>query len=272
VLNAADQASALLAEVMASAGDRAPRCSGYLPEGAEPCLSPVELAASGTEPSEDGSRVLLAPSPLADALGGALELGVPGAFQVDNGLAAALAAHVAGFPPAAITRGLSSFAGVPGRFEIVSRRPLAIVDFAHTPDALARVLQSAGELARRRGGRLGCVFGCGGERDADKRPQMGAVADRLADVVWLTTDNPRRESPEDIARMVRSGATGMARWRELPPRAEAIADAAGWAADVDVVVIAGRGHETHQELAGGPTPLSDREVARLAFSGSEGGA
>ncbi|MFI5308733.1 MAG: glutamate ligase domain-containing protein, partial [Polyangiales bacterium] len=162
----------------------------------------------------------------------------------------------------AIRRGLADFGGVPGRFEACSRQPLVLVDFAHSPDALARVLDSARSLAVRSGGRLGCVFGCGGERDTEKRPLMGELADRLADVVWLTTDNPRGEPPEAIASMVRAGSRGLALWHDLPERRTAIDAAVRWAGPRDVVVVAGRGPETHQQLASGPVPFLDSDAVR----------
>ncbi len=264
VLNAADPASALLAEVLPQHA----RCAGFLarPDAAAAAPNvPVALAAAQLEHDQRGIRIALAPSPLAAALQGALQLRVLGEFQADNALAAALATALAGYGAAAIKRGLLDFAGVPGRFEVCCTEPLVLVDFAHTPDALQRVLESARCLAQRRGGRLGCVFGCGGERDAEKRPRMGALADRLADVVWLTTDNPRGEQPEQIASMVRAGAAGRAVWHEQPERAAAIGAAVGWAQPADALVIAGRGHETQQQLASGPIPFSDRAVVREAL-------
>lgn len=260
VLNAADPASSLLAELLPPGA----RSAGFLarPGPAGPSSLDLALVATQVSSDEQGSQVALARSALADALGGTLALPVPGAFQVDNALAAAVASSAAGYAPAAIRRGLAEFGGVPGRFEPVSRTPLVLVDFAHSPDALARVLDSARTLALRRGGRLACVFGCGGERDRDKRPHMGKLADELADAVWLTSDNPRSEPPEQIAAMVRAGAVGRARWSELPDRRAAITAALAWAEPNDVLVIAGRGPETHQQLAQGAVPLRDADVVR----------
>jgi UDP-N-acetylmuramoyl-L-alanyl-D-glutamate--2,6-diaminopimelate ligase len=167
--------------------------------------------------------------------------------------------------PGAIRAGLAAFAGVPGRFEIVAREPLLVVDFAHTPDALRSALESGRELARARGGRLGCVFGCGGERDRGKRAPMGELADRLADAVWLTTDNPRAEDPAAIAAMVRAGAQGRAQWWQLPDRGQAIEAAVGWARDWDAVIVAGRGCERIQHFASGEVAFSDREAVLAAL-------
>jgi UDP-N-acetylmuramoyl-L-alanyl-D-glutamate--2,6-diaminopimelate ligase len=268
VLNACDPASALLAGVLPSSA----RAVGY---GAPPASElaagkvPLALAAARLSCHEHGTVVELALSALAARLGGARSLRVLGAFQADNALGAALAAAEAGFAPAAIRRGLAEFSGVPGRCEVVSREPLVLVDFAHTPDALARLLESARTLAARPGGRLGCVFGCGGERDAEKRPRMGELADRLADAVWLTTDNPRSEPAVQIAAMVRKGARGAARWTDLPVRRAAIAAAVRWAGPKDVVVIAGRGAELQQHLSEGPVPFDDRDAVRQAL-GTDG--
>ncbi len=263
VLNAADPASALLAEVV----PRAARCAGFLARtGVEIATDvPIALGVTRLACDERGTRIDLGASPLASELGGALHLRVLGGFQADNALAAAVAAAAAGYPADVIRRGLAEFGGVPGRFEVCSREPLVLLDFAHTPDALLRVLQSARALAVPRAGRLACVFGCGGERDREKRPRMGELADRLADAVWLTSDNPRSERPAAIAAMVRAGAIGRAVWHDEPDRRAAIHAALGWAGPRDVVVIAGRGVETHLQLASGPTPFEDRDAVREAL-------
>ena len=259
VLNAADPASALLLDVMPSHV----RCTGFRTRApVVPTDSlPLALSAAHVECDEGATRIALTSSPLADALG-PLELRVLGEFQADNALGAALSAAAAGYGVSAIRTGLTAFRGVPGRFEVACRKPLVVVDFAHSPDALARVLASARAFAHGRGGRLSCVFGCGGERDRDKRPAMGEVADRLADSVWLTTDNPRSEPPARIATMVRAGASNRATWREVPDRRLAIEEAMRAATSCDVVVIAGRGAESHQQLADGAVPLRDADIVR----------
>ena len=257
VLNAADPASALLDEVTPrvarrlayAGGDVAPECRDL----------PLALAAASVDVDRRGTRVRLAPSELAERLGGALQ--VVGAVHADNALAAAVAADAVGLDAAAIRAGLEAFAGVPGRFEIVGHDPLVAVDYAHTPDALARTLRMARALVRG-DGRVLVVFGCGGDRDRGKRPQMGTAADALADEVVLTTDNPRREKPEVIADAVQAGASGGARWLREPDRAAAIALAIERAGADDVVVIAGKGHESTQSIGGAERPFSDVEVAR----------
>ena len=180
-------------------------------------------------------------------------------FAIDA-LAAATLAHAHGLAPEAIRAGLEGFAGVPGRFEIIGDAPLVAVDFAHTPDALRATLATARSLAGE--GQVWVVFGCGGDRDRGKRPQMGEIASELADQVVLTTDNPRGEDPATIAAAVEAGRTGDSGWRSIPDRTDAIAHAIACAADRDVVLIAGKGHEAEQIEGAVHRPFDDREVAR----------
>jgi UDP-N-acetylmuramoyl-L-alanyl-D-glutamate--2,6-diaminopimelate ligase len=137
--------------------------------------------------------------------------------------------------------------------------PLVVVDYAHTPDALEQALSALRETALARGGRLTCVFGCGGERDPGKRPLMGAAAARLADRVVVTSDNPRGEDPLAIIADILRGAGQAAAVQ--PDRAAAIAAEVAAAADEDVVLIAGKGHEPYQEIAGQRLPFSDADRA-----------
>ena len=185
-----------------------------------------------------------------------------GRFNVENALAAAATALVVGFSFEAVLAGLGAPVRVPGRFERVgSGRDFAVlVDYAHTPDALASVLDAARSLVD--GGKLVVVFGCGGDRDRSKRPLMGEVATRLADVAILTSDNSRSEDPGAIARDVLEGVPPdrAAPTLELDRRA-AIKAAVRVARAGDVVVIAGKGHETGQTLDGITTPFDDRVVA-----------
>ena len=164
---------------------------------------------------------------------------------------------------------LAAVGTVPGRFEQVrAGQPfLVVVDYAHTPDALERVLTTARKLTR---GRLGVVFGCGGDRDRGKRPIMGEIAARLGDRVWVTSDNPRSERPEAIIDEVVAGVrrTGAAasRYVREPDRAVAIRDALAWAERGDTVVIAGKGHETYQIIGADVLPFDDRDIARRILS------
>lgn len=167
----------------------------------------------------------------------------------------------------------ATLAPVPGRLERFEApgRPAVVVDFAHTPDAVEQVLAALRPATR---GRLICVFGCGGDRDAGKRPLMAAAAERQADELWLTSDNPRSEDPERILADMAGGLTGRVAAHRCVDRAEAIAAAIAGAAEDDVVLVAGKGHEDYQEIAGERRPYSDRQrVAELlALAPSSRGA
>jgi len=195
-----------------------------------------------------------------DALGD-VKLKLAGRFNVENALAAAAAARALGIGEAAIKQGIEAVARVPGRFERVDEgQPFTVlVDYAHTPGALETALEAARELGP--GGRLLCVFGAGGDRDRAKRPLMGRVVAELADVSLVTSDNPRSEDPAAIAAEV---VDGLDLEVELDRR-RAIERALESARAGDVVVIAGKGHEQGQEIAGRKLPFDDREVAREAL-------
>jgi UDP-N-acetylmuramoyl-L-alanyl-D-glutamate--2,6-diaminopimelate ligase len=187
-----------------------------------------------------------------------LETRLRGRFNVENVLGAVAAARLLGIDDDAIAYGVRELRGVPGRFEAVDEgQPFAVlVDYAHTPDSLENVLRTARDLAQ---GRVICVFGCGGDRDRGKRPLMGRIATELADLAIVTSDNPRSEEPEAIIAEILEGA-GEAEVES--DRREAIAQAIGAAAEGDVVVIAGKGHEQGQQFAERTIPFDDREVAR----------
>ncbi|HEX7290033.1 MAG TPA: UDP-N-acetylmuramoyl-L-alanyl-D-glutamate--2,6-diaminopimelate ligase [Conexibacter sp.] len=197
----------------------------------------------------------------------ALTTPLPGRFNVQNVLGAVAAVRALGVPLEEIAAALPQAGRVPGRFEPVDEgQPFAVlVDYAHTPDSLENVLSAARPLTR---GRLWCVFGCGGDRDSGKRPLMGEIAARLADRTIVTSDNPRSERPEAIVEQVLAGIPGELRDHvaaEVDRRA-AIGDALAAAREGDVVVIAGKGHEQGQELAGGEkVPFDDVTVAREAL-------
>ncbi|MFN8109770.1 MAG: UDP-N-acetylmuramoyl-L-alanyl-D-glutamate--2,6-diaminopimelate ligase [Thermoleophilia bacterium] len=195
-----------------------------------------------------------------------LDTRLRGRFNLANILAVVSVAELLGLPHHAVATGLGGVAGVPGRLEPVEAgQPFQVlVDYAHTPDSLQNVLQAARGLAE--GGRVILVFGCGGDRDRGKRPQMGDIARRMADVAVVTSDNPRSEDPDEIIREIAAGAvTGPARMVVLPDRTEAIAAAVGMAEPGDIVLVAGKGHERGQEVAGVITPFDDREVARAVL-------
>jgi UDP-N-acetylmuramoyl-L-alanyl-D-glutamate--2,6-diaminopimelate ligase len=205
-----------------------------------------------------------------DTPAGPLEIrsALVGEHNVANLLAAVAVGVARRRPPAEIAAALGGLGLVPGRFERVEAgQPfLVVVDYAHKPDALERVLQTARRLVPA-GGRLGVVFGCGGDRDRGKRPLMGGIAARLADRVWVTSDNPRSEPPEAIigeidAGIAALGPAALERRATQPDRRAAIRDALGWARAGDVVVIAGKGHETYQIVGADVLPFDDRAVAR----------
>ena len=193
-----------------------------------------------------------------------------GEHNVSNLLGAAAAGLALGLSPDAIARALGGVGTVPGRFEQVQAgQPfLVVVDYAHTPDALERVLTTARKITR---GRLGVVFGCGGDRDRTKRPIMGEIGARLADQAWVTSDNPRSERPEAIIDEIVVGVARVAGGRERsvtePDRRRAIAAAVGWAGPGDTIVIAGKGHETYQIVGKQTLDFDDRAVARQAIEG-----
>jgi UDP-N-acetylmuramoyl-L-alanyl-D-glutamate--2,6-diaminopimelate ligase len=191
-----------------------------------------------------------------------LDVRLRGGFNVSNVLCAVSLAELMELPHAAVRAGIATVHGVPGRFEPVDAgQPFTVlVDYAHTPDGLENVLHSAREITA---GRLICVFGCGGDRDRGKRPQMGRVARRLADVVIVTSDNPRSEDPEAIIAEIMDGVPMDAE----PDRRAAIERAVALAHAGDVVVIAGKGHEQGQQFADRTLPFDDRTVAREALAG-----
>ena len=204
--------------------------------------------------------------------GRAVTLGLGGLFNVDNALMAASIASALEVDDEAIVAGLARSAPVPGRMEVIAEgSPFSVVvDFAHTPAGLEVVLSSARQVTT---GRVICVFGCGGNRDRTKRPLMGEVADRLADVSVLTSDNPRDEYPRVIIDEVRAGMVGSSELVVEPDRRAAIDVALGRARPGDLVVIAGKGHETTQTVGDRILPFDDRDEARQALvrlSGSGG--
>lgn len=226
-------------------------------------LVDVELHAAGIDVTiRVADRTVAIRSPLV------------GRFNVQNIVAATAAAHALGIDDAAIVEGVASLRGVPGRLERVadSDGPLIFVDYAHTPDALEKVLAAVGEITS---GRLICVFGCGGDRDARKRPVMGEAVARGAEWAVVTSDNPRSEEPQSIidailpglesAGMRRSEQPGERGYCVEPDRAAAIQRAVAAAAAGDVILVAGKGHETHQIIGDVERPFDDRDHARTAL-------
>jgi len=193
-----------------------------------------------------------------------VNLKLPGKHNVYNALAAFSAGLALGLRNGTMTSGLEAVEGVSGRFELVAAgQPFAvIVDYAHTPDALERLLLAVREITR---GKILCVFGCGGDRDRKKRPLMGDLSTRLADHTIITSDNPRTEAPEAIVREIETGVMPGSSYEVIMDRRHAIRKGVASAGEGDAVVIAGKGHEDYQILGTTKIHFDDREVARGAL-------
>lgn len=255
---------------LADAGERSSACSELLTATSLDAHGRIVLAhfrapqraASNLDTAGDGSP--------GSAESVDLTLSLIGRFNLSNALAVAGVWMALGWTLTEVAAQLERLAPVPGRLQLVGdlaqqEQPLAVVDYAHTPDALANALQALRPLAESRGGRLWCVFGAGGNRDAGKRQPMAAAVERHADLLVLTSDNPRNEAPDAILAQLRDGLSAAPHLVQSD-RALAI-DAALQAADAaDVVLIAGKGHESYQEIAGRRLPFSDVEQARLALA------
>lgn len=236
------------------------RSSLELGSGAELRMEQLQFSAEGV------SGVLVSP-----AGSGAFRSPLLGRFNLMNQLQAVGALLQQGLPLMPLLEGLASFRGVPGRMERVrlgraegcdGGLPAVLVDYAHTPDGLESALKACRPFAQ---GRLICVFGCGGDRDRSKRPQMGAIAARLADQVVLTSDNPRSEDPQQILADVAAGIPAGTALQVEADRGVAIASAIASAAAGDLVLIAGKGHEDYQILGSRRVHFDDREEAEKAL-------
>ena len=192
-----------------------------------------------------------------------------GMFSVYNVLAAVTASIAMGIEIKTALKALENVKGVAGRFEVVAKKPLVIVDYAHTPDGLENVLKSAREITPENG-QLICLFGCGGDRDATKRPKMGAIAEKIADKIVITSDNPRSEDPQQIITDIIAGLKSVnpETITVEPDRGHAIALLKTIAGNNDVVVIAGKGHEDYQILKDRTIHFDDREEAKKVFEAS----
>jgi UDP-N-acetylmuramoyl-L-alanyl-D-glutamate--2,6-diaminopimelate ligase len=194
-----------------------------------------------------------------------------GDFNVANATGAAAAALALGLPLETVAERLSTLPQVPGRLEVLHRGPVILRDYAHTPDALERCLMAVRSLAVERGGRLLVLFGCGGDRDRGKRPVMGRIAETMADLVVLTSDNPRTEDPDRILDDIAAGMHGAPdSYARIEDRRDAIAFALERATDADVVVLAGKGHETYQVRGTVSYPFDEAAIVRELLAAQPG--
>ncbi|RQH01037.1 UDP-N-acetylmuramoyl-L-alanyl-D-glutamate--2,6-diaminopimelate ligase [Paraburkholderia dinghuensis] len=226
------------------------------------------LRATNVRATAAGTAFHLATSDWGDA---EVEVETLGLFNVSNLLGVLGALLAANVPFVAALGELAKLQPVNGRMERLGGRidhdePLVVIDYAHTPDALEKTLEALRPIAAARGGQLVCMFGCGGDRDATKRPLMGAIAERIADQVVVTSDNPRSESPAAIIDQIAAGMHESAKIRRIEDRASAILQAVRGASREDVVVLAGKGHESTQEIMGKKRAFSDQDHARLALA------
>jgi UDP-N-acetylmuramoyl-L-alanyl-D-glutamate--2,6-diaminopimelate ligase len=249
VLNGCDENAQLLQEVIRP-GVNVLRY-GVASRGS--AWAPLDLAAHAVTPSLEGTSATLLPSARFPTLPARLELKMIGDVFVENALAALGCALSLGVDAAQAVQVLAAVPAPPGRFQIVKRTPCVVVDYAHTPDALARTLATARQLCR---GKLTVLFGAGGDRDRAKRPLLGAAA-RAADRIVLTSDNPRSEAPQAIVAQIAAGVGPHAALEQQLDRASAIRQALAQASDDDLLVIAGKGHEQTQQVGEQVTPFSD---------------
>lgn len=263
VINIDDPQGAILADELRAEGRLVVwTCS------TRPSARPARLQAGDLR--YDGAGLCLL---LTEEAGAPVEVrtGLIGDYNAANVVGVIGVLRALGLPLAQVAALAADFTPVPGRMQRVeppagaTDLPQVVVDYAHTPDALEKALQALRPFAQARGGRLWCVFGCGGNRDATKRPVMGRIAQALADEVVLTSDNPRHESPAAILRDILAGCTPAPTLACLEDRAAAIATVLHDADAADVVLIAGKGHEDYQETAGVRHHFSDLEQAEAAL-------
>jgi UDP-N-acetylmuramoyl-L-alanyl-D-glutamate--2,6-diaminopimelate ligase len=233
-------------------------------EAGQPALDNVALLrATGLRSLSHGTEFEL-DSPLGSAQA---RTGLVGHFNVSNALAVLGVLLARGLALRAALDALATLAPAPGRMQQVGGQdaPMVVIDYAHTPDALDKTLGALRQVATERGGQLWCVFGCGGDRDPGKRPQMGRIA-QTADHVIVTSDNPRSEDPRAIIEQIVAGMDAGSTTQAIEDRAAAILSAVKHAAKADVILLAGKGHEPYQEIKGRKMPFSDADHAALALT------
>jgi UDP-N-acetylmuramoyl-L-alanyl-D-glutamate--2,6-diaminopimelate ligase len=244
-------------------------------------LTGYTLHDAATQPPIEGVAILRASNKRSRPLGTEFQLETPhgsqlvktqlvGHFNISNALAVLGALLAKGAEQARAVEAIEALVPAPGRMQQVGGQdaPLVVIDYAHTPDALEKTLHALRQVASERGGQLWCVFGCGGDRDPGKRPQMGAIA-QGADQVIVTSDNPRSEEPGAIIAQIVAGMDAehaTSRYQALEDRATAILAAVKQAGKQDVILLAGKGHEPYQEIKGKKLPFSDADHAALALS------
>jgi UDP-N-acetylmuramyl-tripeptide synthetase len=227
------------------------------------CVRAARLQARDIGYTDEGLRFVIAEG----AEQHVLQTKLIGQYNVSNLLGVVGMMRAIGVPLAESVAACADLLPVPGRMERLNEpgRPLVAVDYAHTPDALEKGLQALRPLAQQRGGQLWCVFGCGGDRDPTKRPLMAAVAEKNADRVVVTSDNPRTEKPEAIISQILRGLSHAQCVEVQSDRSRAIAESVARAAAADVILVAGKGHEDYQEVAGVKHPFSDQKHALAAL-------
>ena len=231
-------------------------CSSATHTSARLCAQNIELTGVGLRfEVVEGDQVLV------------LQSQVIGSYNVANLLGVLASLRALGVDLAAAVAVCAQLQAVPGRMDCLGGQgaPLVVVDYAHTPDALAQTLDALRPAATQRGGQLWCVFGCGGDRDAAKRPLMGAIAASKADQIVITSDNPRSEKPASIVSHILAGLTGHTQPEVNVDRGAAIANAIARAKPADVILVAGKGHEETQDIGGIKTAFSDRDHALQAL-------
>ncbi|CAG4917460.1 UDP-N-acetylmuramoyl-L-alanyl-D-glutamate--2,6-diaminopimelate ligase [Paraburkholderia gardini] len=241
---------------------------GAQDNASETAQSDAWLVASKVRATATGTAFHLTTSGWGDA---DVEVATLGAFNVSNLLGVLGALLAADVPFEAALVDLEKLEPVNGRMQRLGGRlqndePLVVIDYAHTPDALEKTLAALRPIAVARGGELVCMFGCGGDRDATKRPLMGAIAESFADALIVTSDNPRSEDPASIIDQIVAGMKDATKARRIDDRASAILHAIRHAAREDVIVLAGKGHEATQEIMGRKRAFSDQDHARLALA------
>jgi UDP-N-acetylmuramyl-tripeptide synthetase len=274
VLNLDDEFGRVLARDLTTGGPAVIGVGAAADAGAEPALA-CRLRAEAVEHHPGGMRFRVVCERGGTVEAAAVDVALIGDFNITNLLGVVGVALACGVSLSKAAAFLAELHAPPGRLQRVAAGakclgPLAIVDYAHTPDAIGKALLALQPLARARGGHLLIVFGAGGDRDPGKRPLMGAVAATGADDIVLTSDNPRSENADSIIDQVAAGIPAGVQYRRNADRAEAIRETLHRARAGDVVLIAGKGHEDYQEISGQRLPFSDYAVAHCALSAREG--